>query len=183
MKKAERIFDGSLSCAEVPHRTHATVLLPLLKAGKGDEAMEHHRVGYPMIKGNPKHGRYIAMHIAFLALTHNESRSLRLFERYADPVLDGSDPDREFDFLRYSELAISYVAERKKKAKCRLPKILEPELKAGEATLTDIAEELHRRATELARRFDERNGNDFYTERLRKTGFFKKYASPHAFST
>lgn len=53
-RAAAPIFHGTLRCAEVPHRTHARVLLPLFMEGRFKEALEHHRLGYPLLQSGRK---------------------------------------------------------------------------------------------------------------------------------
>jgi len=182
LKKANEIFQGSLACGEVPHRTHAEVLMPLLKAADAASAMHHHRVGYPMIKDNSEFGRSQAIHMAFLALTGNDARALRLLEKHIGPSFDGGDPQREFQFLRFSMLALEAIAERKKKAKLRLP-ALSPALEGEkEFVLVDLATEFRRLALEHAGRYDERNDNDYHTRLVEETSTWKKYATPMSFT-
>jgi hypothetical protein len=169
LKNAEKLFHSGIACAEVPHRTHATVLLPLLKAGRADEAMRHHRLGYALVKGNPAFGRYQGAHIAFLALTGNDSRVLRLLEKHVVDNLEEVDPMREFSFFRYAWLAVEAIAKRRKKAKLRLPPLSKSITGAGDYELADVAGEFEARALDLAKRFDKRNGNDYYTRMVKKT--------------
>ena len=50
---AAPILEGRHKCAQVPHRTYARVLLPLLRLGRPAEAMSCHRKGYRLIARNP----------------------------------------------------------------------------------------------------------------------------------
>ena len=118
LKKASRILDGSLHYAVVPHVTYARALLPLLKEKSPDTAMNHHRSGYPMVKDNPDFGNFVAMHIAFLALTGNDSRALRLLEQHANDFVTTADPFREFEAHRYATLAVDVISRRKKAPDC-----------------------------------------------------------------
>ena len=161
LKQAERIFDGSLHCAEIPHMTHARVLLPLLKNEQPETAMQHHRAGYSMAKDNPEFANFIAMHIAFLALTGNDSRALRLLQRHANDFVETADPFREFESLRYAMLAVDVISARKQHARSPAESI---GCLRGRRRLSvsDLAAEL-RTARDFAGRFDSRNGNDHYT--------------------
>jgi hypothetical protein len=49
---AEPLLNGQEGCAEVPHGTYATVLLPLLRMGDPERAQRFHKRGYEMIRGN-----------------------------------------------------------------------------------------------------------------------------------
>ena len=65
-----------MTCAEVPHRTHATVLLPFLRLGKLKAAERSYRAGYKMIRENPDFIGPKSYHLAYLALTGNLARHL-----------------------------------------------------------------------------------------------------------
>jgi hypothetical protein len=177
LKKAEKLFESSRSCAEVPHRTHASVLLPLLKAGRLVEALAHQRQGYAMIKNGVSFGDSHGMHIAFLALTGNDAQALRLFQRHAADNMDGTAPYREYQFARYSWLALHTLAGRKKRAKLRLPKVNHTIAGDGEYLLDDLAEGVRKMAAEIADRFDRRNGNDYYSRQLDSTVQWWWYAT------
>src|SRR5262249_45239648 len=47
------ILRGRYTCSEVPQVTYAQLLVPLLRLERGDEAAQHHLVGYKMIARNP----------------------------------------------------------------------------------------------------------------------------------
>ena len=177
LKKSDRIFADGLKCAQVPHKTHALVLLPLLRAGNAEKALEHHRAGYRMIKDNPAFTFYTGMHIALLALTGNTGRALQLVGTHMADALAGTDPFHEFHFLRYCWCALHTISETKKKAKIRMPQL--NELIAGEReyVLGDLAEGLAEKGLNLAGRFDRRNGNDYYTRQWHATKKWQKHAT------
>lgn len=163
IEHANRIFSGRMKCGQVPHKTHALVLLPLLKLGRVEEAMEHHRLGYRLIRDNPAYVHYSGMHIALLALTGNARRALQLVERHAADGLQGKDPYHEYHFLRYCWLAIETISSTRKRAKMRLPALNESIAGEKQYELADLARAMAERGLDVASQFDHRNGNDYYT--------------------
>jgi hypothetical protein len=171
------LLDGSLECTEVPHRTLAKVLLPMLRLGRTEDALHCHRRGYPMIQRNPSFADRCAMHAAYLALSGNDARALRLIERHIADASDGTDPLREFDFYCHAWLAIDLISERKHKAKLRLPQMSEAIHGPDDYDLADLATVFEKRASDLARQYDKRNGNDWYSEIVRSMPGWKKFAA------
>ena len=130
-----------------------------------------------MIQRNPEFARFNALHMAFLALTGNDAKALRLLERHIVEAIDGFNPWNEFHFFRYAQLTAELLAERKKKTRLRVPKLSEKISGGGEYLLSDLAEEFQRRTADLARRFDERNGNNYYSSQAVATAKWKKFAT------
>lgn len=72
------VLDGELTCSEEPHRVIAKSLLPLVRAGRIDEARANHLRGYPMVRDSENLIRSAMHHIEFCALTGNEARAVEL---------------------------------------------------------------------------------------------------------
>ena len=81
LERARPILAGQQRCSEVPHRTYALVLYPLVLQGRLDEAMEYHLTGYKLIARNPKFIGQQAEHLNFLTLTDNLSKAIKLLEK------------------------------------------------------------------------------------------------------
>ncbi len=178
LSTSEQVLLGGMRCASVPHTTYGIRLLPLLRAGRGAEAMEHHRVGYPMAQSNHNCVSACSQHMTFLALTGNDAKALRLLERHVADAIDGFDPHREYNFCRQAWIALEVIAHRRTQAKLRLPQISMALGGAGEFMLADLAHAFKERLFALAERFDRRNGNDYYTDLANKMRSWKKYATP-----
>jgi hypothetical protein len=172
------ILDGHYSCSSVPHETLAQVLLPLLRLGRGPEAMAHHRRGYLMISKNPLHFiSEIGAHIKFLALTGNHTRGLRLIENYLHLALETRCPAWAFDFF----LAVKVLLESRREVRSgpvriRLPESFPERSGSGKYDLDRLHAWFAGRAAEIAAEFDARNGNDWYSGDLDQYQRMKPFA-------
>lgn len=72
------VLDGTQSCSEEPQVSQAYALLPLLRAGRTDEARSHHLTGYRRVRGNTGMQDEIGLHLEFCALSRNEGRGLEI---------------------------------------------------------------------------------------------------------
>src|SRR5262249_44130607 len=141
VERAGPLLRGRYSCSEVPQLTLAAILLPLLRLGRGAEAMPHHVAGYRMIAKNPvEFIPSIAHHIEFLALTDNFPRALKLVERHLSLALDTPCLAWQFDvFLAVKTLLEEVQARRANAAlKLRLPEAFALHNAAGEYRVGDL---------------------------------------------
>ena len=155
-----------MTCAEVPHRTHAYVLLPFLRLGKLKTAERSYRAGYKMIRENPKFIYHKAHHLAYLALTGNLARATRLFERHLPEAVETPGLTWRFEFYAAARLYLDLLCRRKV---IPLVKVPEP-LRAGDdahCPATAVAAWLDRQIAELAMAFDARNGNDGFAQKAK----------------
>src|SRR5205085_9358405 len=54
LQRAEPILSGRMRCAEIPQVTLGTVLLPLVRLGRIEEAARHHLKGARLVARNPE---------------------------------------------------------------------------------------------------------------------------------
>lgn len=178
LEKARPILRDRYSCSEVPHTTFAQVLLPLLRLGRGSEAMPYHIRGYRMIAKNPaKFIKQIAEHIKFLALTGNYPRGLRLMEKHLNLGLETCCPAWTFDIYLAMKLLMERLAEAGMVTiRVRTPATFPARTESGEYEVNALRDWFTQQAAELADRFDRRNGNDYHRRRLHESDTLKRYA-------
>ncbi|MEW2077830.1 MULTISPECIES: hypothetical protein [unclassified Streptomyces] len=155
----EPVLAGKESCQEEPARSFSYALLPLLRAGRTDQARELHLAGYRGCRRNPSMSGEVGRHLEFCALTGNEARGLELLAENRN-LFDEVDSPRElFDFLTGVEVLLQRVEHL---GHGELPT-------AGFAgrtwTVTGLRAEVRERADDLAARFDARNGTTAHTDR------------------
>ena len=165
IRKAEELITSG-SCARVPAGTFADVLLPMLRTGRGEEAMAYHKRGYPKIRRDTDYMWHWGQHLSFLALTGNDARAAKLTETHLPAVESAHDPLSTLAFLRNMVLALECIAERKEKIKLRLPAESPLANEAGEYVIAELAEKTRQHVKEMSKRFDERNGNSYYVDLL-----------------
>ena len=169
---ARPALDGRMTCGEVPHRTYAYVVLPLLRLGKLERAARAFKNGYKLIRANPKFVRHKAQHLAFLALTGNMARAATLFERHLAESIRSPSVSWKFEFYAAARLFLDRLMRGKVIPLLRIP----DELRASGEPMqpaTQVAGWLDAQMAEIAAAFDRRNGNDGFT---RKIAWFRDQA-------
>lgn len=157
----EPVLAGKESCQEEPARSFSYALLPLLRAGRTDEARELHLAGYRGCRRNPSMSGEVGRHLEFCALTGNEARGLELLAENRSLFDEVDSPREQLDFLTGVEVLLQ-----------RVELLGHGELPAaGFAgrtwTVTGLRAEVRKRADGLAARFDARNGTTAHTDRRR----------------
>jgi hypothetical protein len=177
VRKAEELIASGMSCAKVPDSTYADVLLPMVTVGRAKDAMKYHKKGYPLIRRSVGDLWHWGQHMAYLSLTGNDARAVKLLETHLPDVEASHDPLGNLAFFRSMLVVVDGLAENKAKMKLRLPADSAFANDPGEYVLADLAAEVRARALELSRRFDRRNGNSYYEELLDGMSKFRKKAT------
>ncbi|MCQ9387229.1 hypothetical protein NQ038_00975 [Brevibacterium sp. 50QC2O2] len=168
----DEILAGQFSCGEEPESVMASVLVPLLHAGRDDDALFAHRAGYRMAKENDALLPVVAAHIEFCALTGNLSRALTLLERHL-PQLghDALDVGGHFGVLTHLLTALRIIAAAghgsltvRGSDDPRLVPVLGEH--SGPYTVDRLAEVAEVTADRIATAFDRRNDNGRFHARL-----------------
>ena len=177
LKAAKPALAGRVVCGEVPHRTHAYVLLPLLRTGKVDAAADSHRVGYRMTRDNPKFLTHNGLHLAFLALTGNYGKAAKLVSRHLpDAVATPADTWR-FDFYACTRLLVDRIAAAGVNPDVTLPAAVK--FPAGADGWPALGAWLDAELDTLVAAFDARNGNDYFAVKRRRMADQARYAVRH----
>lgn len=155
------VLEGEYSCAHEPHTVLASSLKPLLRLGRVEEARANHLRGFRLVRPMESMRGAYADHVEFCALTGNEARGLELLAERPAYFTDTGHPRSRLDFMAVVALLADRLAELGLGGQ-RVP---------GPAGRTWTARELavHARAeaTELAERFDRRNGTSYVGDRAR----------------
>jgi tetratricopeptide (TPR) repeat protein len=150
------ILDGSVKCLEEPHRALSYALLPLLRAGRLDEARGAFLRGYPMVKGNVSLLTSVGHHAEFCALTGNEARGLEIVAEHTVWLTDTAvDTSRRLGFLEGVTVLLR-----------RLSSLGHGELPVGSHTVASLLALLSEQISELCGRYDKRNGNSAVSDRV-----------------
>ncbi|MFF3448551.1 hypothetical protein ACFYXJ_15640 [Streptomyces sp. NPDC002667] len=155
----EPVLAGKDSCQEEPARSVSHALLPLLRTGGIERAVELHLAGYRACRRNPSMSGEVGRHLEFCALTGNEARGLELLAENRGLFEEVDSPRDTLDFLTGVEVLLR-----------RVEHLGHGELPAagyaGRAwTVSGLRAEVGRRADDLAARFDTRNGTTAHTDR------------------
>lgn len=173
------IIEGRLRCGSIPKITFANLLLPLLRLGRLDEALSLHLQGYRLVaRAGRGYVSSVAAHIAFLAVTGNSDRAVRIFEKHLADASTLADLASKFDYYVAAWFLLDELRERET-LKLRLPRPLEIYDESGTYQTSRLAGWFLRQSQTLAARFDARNESDYYTSRIRETAALKQLRLPH----
>ena len=176
VRKAEELIDSGLRCSRVPDGTYGDVLLPMVELGRAADAMKYHKKGYPLVRRNVDNLWYWGDHMAYLSLTGNDARAIKLLETHLADVEASHDPLGKLSFYRDMLVVVEMLADKKDRAKLRLPAESPFARESGEYVLADLATQIRERAIELSRPFDQRNGNDYYVSLVEQASELRKHA-------
>lgn len=167
VQAARPVLQNRLSCAEEPHRTLASILHPLLRLGRLEEAKEYQRQGYRLVGRADQFVAEHADHLEFLALTGDMAQAKRLLERHLPGALASVEVDGRFYFLLAARLWADRLASRgTRSVKVRLPDGLPKPGTDGKSDVGVLGEWFTSRAREIAGRFDARNGTDSFQRQI-----------------
>ncbi len=145
----------------------AELLAPLLELGRVADAIRVQRSGYRYIAKRHRYLDMVGAHMELLARLDQFAAPVKMFEEHVGYALDTKQYIDRFDFS-WSALV---VFERMRRAghttiKLRLPKEF-PVAPSGRVyDLAELTAWLRADAADLATKFDTRNGNTYFTDRL-----------------
>lgn len=160
LRTGEVVLAGVFPCSEQPHRMQATLLLPLLRAGRDQDAIDTHLAAYLLNQQAGSVESSAARHLEFLTVTGNFTRALEVVDRFV-PMLDaGLDRIEGLALLRAARYLCLHLEETGvSDSVVTLPSSVTG-VPSAAFTPAAAATELDRMGIALAQRFDERNGND-----------------------
>ncbi|KPA27208.1 Uncharacterized protein AMR48_2050 [Leptospira interrogans] len=181
LEKAQPILSGKLRCAEVPHLTYGTLLLPLLRLNQPEEAARLHKIGYKLVSNSTGLLGTISNHLLFLGITGEIAKAIQLLEKHFTSAFGASDRNHRFEFYR----AVKFLMERillsnLKSIKIRMPKTFPNYKEDGNYAVIDLDSWFGEEALKLASQFDSRNGNDSYMKNLGELKALHELAQKHS---
>lgn len=167
LRVAAPLLDGRVKDKFFLPITRADVLMPLLRAGRLSEAMAIQGQSYRKLRGDASSVDSSALHISFLALTGNSASATRILDRHLLDALSDSCRFTKFWFIRESLVLLDrLIRDRKSTIKVRLPKGCPIAAVKGQNPVVELRTWLFELALGFGERFDERNGNSYYVDRL-----------------
>lgn len=157
---------GHQSCGEVPHRTFSIVLRPLAMLKRYDEADDYQRRGYRLICDNTAFLNHVALQIAYLVHRERDEEALRMFERHLSWAVNTHHLRARYQFYIASKRVLTQLAANRATCKLNLPEELPAYSSDGDYEPAKLIEWLDQQLRELGTKFNERNGNQFFTQEL-----------------
>lgn len=162
---AEPVLGGQLSCWEQPQGILTTLLMPYLRTGRRDAARDAHRRAYRRHRASLADMSDVAEHISFCAVTGNDVRGLEMVERHLDWLDRAPSPKAAMDFAAASALVLNRLAAAGH-GDLTVHRRAYGERPAADVPVADLAAEFTALATEVAARFDLRNGTSAQSQRV-----------------
>jgi tetratricopeptide (TPR) repeat protein len=157
---ADPVLAGELTCTEQPQSILRELMVPYLQAGRPADAEAAHRRSYRLERGNLADLANIGDHIVFCARTGNEHRGLEILQRHVDWLDRAPSPAAAMSFAAAGGLLLRRLTEAGHGA------VPIRRADRGDLPAAELAGELAGYATELALRFDARNGTDRQSRRV-----------------
>ncbi|MGW1680973.1 hypothetical protein [Saccharopolyspora sp. NPDC002376] len=170
----DEIIENRVQCGSEPERAQSNALLPLLRAGRADEAKWHHFRSYRAATANADGFGIVANHLIFLAVTGNTERGLSLLERHI-----GELPKDPLDVYKRFYALVSYgvlldAVARSGHGDVEIRGSDMPDVAAvfgaepSPRTASELAADSWRGAEEIAAAFDARNGNEYFASEVER---------------
>lgn len=137
-------------CSDQPERGLVTVLLPLLRLGRHDEAAWAHVEAYRRHRHERPAFPYLGEHLRFCALAGQHRRGLEILTRHLGWLDRPTDERSAMEFAAAGALV------------CRLA----DEAGLATPTVSELGAELAATARDLGQRFDARNGTTHQSRRM-----------------
>ena len=147
----------STDCAEQPRSLLTALMIPYLRAGRHEEARDAHRRAYRAHRPHLADLAEIGQHVEFCALTGNEVRGVDIVARHIGWLDAAPTPYDAMTFAARSALVLRRAAAAGRRTTVHRPAY--GDRPAGDMDLATLGAELAATATEIAQRFDLRNGN------------------------
>jgi len=163
MKEAGPLLKGKKRCAEVPGVTHARLLVPLLRAGKLEQAMASQKASYRQMRESRKFVLHVGQHMLYFGLTGQLTKAVKLLESRLAWAMENRMLHDRMHFLMAGRVLLARLAAGgKKQIKLALPANFPGRVEEGQYATVALSERLLEMAREIAEAFDKRNGNDRY---------------------
>ncbi|QRK08987.1 hypothetical protein JQX13_02105 [Archangium violaceum] len=167
LHKARPLLEGRSTCAEVPHLTLGSVLYPLFKLGRLEQARDSHLRGYALVQRNREFLATVGEHLEFLTLTVNVEWGLKLFERHLGWALEHASHRDRFTFLSAALAFMERVlAEGRERVALSLPRTFPLYSPEGSYETRALRGWLASQAEGIAAKFDARNGTNRFHKLL-----------------
>lgn len=168
----EEIRDQGLTCGEEPECADSQILLALVRAGRGAEALDVHASSYRFARTNPDAMSLVRFHLEFLAVTGNVERGLDLLERHLPGfAVDRFSDQRHMAALRSIGVLLDAAADdglgdREVRGTDgeNIARLLGEETRV--MTIAEFRERAWSETERLAAALDARNGNGHSADRM-----------------
>ncbi len=167
LQVAAPILAGRLQCAEIPHKTLAKILVPLLRLQRLDDAQKYHAKGYRKVARDREFLPELAEHLLFLVHASDFDNACKLFREHYEISQAASDLNGRFRFQLAGWMLLENLDKSGKRASlASLPANATSEFDENADLFDSLRAKLQGETKNLAQRFNTRNGNAYYTQQI-----------------
>ncbi|MGI5323403.1 hypothetical protein [Actinomadura nitritigenes] len=164
---AAPVLASELSCKEQPQGIQTAMLPVYLRTGRPEAAADAHRRAYRAHRRQVADLGDIADHLEFCALTGNDARGLEIVQRHLGWLDRAPHAHAEMMFAAAAAAVLGRVAASGRDA-VTVRRPASGGRPAADVPVAELRAELEARATELAARFDARNGTSHQGGKVRE---------------
>lgn len=170
---AEELYRKRIKCAEVPHTVYGDTLMPLIRLGRLEEAVQAHRTGLRMLaKLEHNLAGPICEHLSFLSVTGNLRAAQTLVVRWLSRGVAHKNPLTRA--VLFANIALLCDMLRLRAGRARswkmvpiAPLLVDTDAR-GNVDVDELGEKAMQEALAISAKYDERNGNTYRSMRLRE---------------
>lgn len=166
---AKPILAGKQRCNDIPRATYSSLLIPLLRLGRPEEAAKFHKKALPMYKQSQEDLLGLADHLSYLAVSKDLDTALSLFEKHVAWAFKTAEINSKFSFLLASHLMFKrFLEQGHRDLKVRLPKDNPMHKDSQTYDLKELSEQFSEQLKSLAVQFDQRNETTHYNTTIQE---------------
>lgn len=158
IRLGEEILRSDRKCHNVPTVTYGSLLYPLFKLGRMDEAKQYHLEGVIKARGDRNFIPTVAEHVQFLVLTENLDAALRLWMDHFQLGYTTRDPLDRFDFVLSGAALFQVLSETRTHLDLPFPSHFKGFELSGRYEPSVLSSMFLQDAQDLANQYDKRNG-------------------------
>lgn len=163
LEEAKPILGANDDAEGAYHWAASFLLIPMAQRRQKWRAARCQRRAYEMLKDNPDHIELIGHHLLYFAHVRNWKAGAAMLERHMPWALDAFAHRELFEFYVGAWRFCRDAAEAKRDMQISLSKEFPQEEVGANGRLGDLASWMQQRAESLAEKFNQRNGNQHFT--------------------
>ena len=170
----EKLIDSGLGGTSVPQRSYGKILRSYMTLHREEDADRICETGYRLSSTN----RMFLWQLSEFLLYHVRQRDFaaaqRLLEKHVSWALTTADAQVRLQFYRAAACMFELLANQGPTCKLRLPSEFPQYQSAGIYQTGDLYDWFTQQADEITAKFNERNGNPYYTQLMQESRAFAK---------
>lgn len=168
IESGENVLSAKRSSSYARHNAYTGILRPLAMQQRYEEADDYQTKGYRLIRKNRTFLERVGHHIAYLIHRGRTAAAIRMFERHLLWALETHDQASRYYFYTAAKHLFAAVPQKRPTRKLGLPPAFPLYEESNEYDVAKLIEWLEQQTSPLAVAFDERNGNDYFSQEIPK---------------